>query len=414
MAYDPIMLFGSLVFGLLFLFLFSTFIMIIASYFKKTRKTNYEPNISIIVPCYNEEKNIAQCLDFIHKADYPRRKLEVIVADDGSKDKTVEVAKGYKKLKLKIICGSHRGKSETLNMGVKQARYEIILTLDADTNITRDFIRKIVQPFLEKEVGATNGSCMAANKDSFFGMFQNIEYHYNNLIRKSFSSLFNNAIWFFGAFACYRKSALKKIGYFSKKSMTEDMETALAIYSKRYRITNVDDALVYTKVPCSLSKFVRQRMRWWMGGLMSLARNKKLFSAKSSPSILFLFINQYWWSVYAVLSMPLIAYQFNYWLPKGIHDIAVYTFRWFTLTGPIYVLYKIPVWGISIYSIFGVLSGIISAMLIISALYTFKDRLNLRNAVAIFLYFPYTIVLNTVIILSLVKITFSRRKYFID
>ncbi len=245
-------------------------------------------------------------------------------------------------------------------------------------------------------------------------MFQNIEYHYNNLIRKSFSVLFNNGIWFYGAFACYRKDILKKIGYFKKDSMTEDADIALEIYSAGYKTINVHDAFGYVLVPSTFRAFIKQRTRWWAGVLQALKKNKNLFSRKSSPSILFLFINQYWWSFYAIVSFPIILYQFSYWLPNiSFFPIFGYTFRWFSLLGPFYVLYNIPEGWLSIYNIFGVFSGIISALLITKSLYIFKERLHLKNLIGIFFYFPYTIILNTIIVISLLSMVLFRKKYFI-
>jgi hypothetical protein len=157
-------------------------------------------------------------------------------------------------------------------------------------------------------------------------------------------------------------------------------------------------------------------MRWWIGALQTLKKNKSLFSRKSSPSIIFLFVSQYWWSFYAFISFFLIAYQVYYWLPYNTDtywSLFMYLFRWFSLAGPIYVIYKIPVWGISIYNIFGVLSGILSVALIVKSVYMFKDRLTIKNILGIFFYFPYTIILNMVIIISLIKITFLNKRYFI-
>ncbi|MFH1331655.1 MAG: glycosyltransferase family 2 protein [archaeon] len=416
MALDVLMTIGGFILAFLFSFIFAIFVIIMVSYFKKVPKPDFSPKISIVIPCYNEEKNIARCLDSIFSSSYPADKFGVVVVDDGSTDSTLKVLRDYQKRhKFKVVSESHKGKSECLNRGVMEAKHDFILTLDADTVLTRDCIHKIVQPFYDDAVGATNGSCLALNNKSFWGIFQGIEYHYNNLIRKSFSDLFNNAIWFFGAFACYRRDVLEKIGYFKKDTLAEDMDTALSLYSKGYRIVNVHDAIVYTKVPSTFLGLFKQRIRWWAGVLMSLNKNKHLFSKKSDPSILFLFFNQYWWSFYAVISFPLIAYQFSYWLPFNMatfFDLFSYTFRWFSLLGPVVVLYMIPEWGISSYSIFGVLSGLLSAFLIVNALYMFNDRLTFRNAFAIFFYFPYTIVLNSIIVISLIRLILPKKRYF--
>ena len=81
--------------------------------------------------------------------------------------------------------------------------------------------------------------------------------------------------------------------------------------------------------------------------------------------------------------------------------------------GPFYVLYKIPDFGISIYSIFGVLSGIMTTVLSIAAVMTFKDKINIKNILGIFFYFPYTIVLNIIILISLLRHRFWERSFYI-
>jgi cellulose synthase/poly-beta-1,6-N-acetylglucosamine synthase-like glycosyltransferase len=409
------MFIGSFIFALLFLFLLSVFLTSFLSLFKKQKITNHEPNVSVIIPCYNEEKNIENCLKAVYESDYPLKKIEVIVVDDGSTDKTAEAVKNYSK-NIKLIKGRHKGKSEALNLGIKNAEHEIICAVDADTEIEKTTLKKLVQPFISPEVGATNGSCIAKNKNSLLGMFQNIEYHYNNLIRKSFSVLFNNGIWFYGAFACYRKDLLKRIGYFKKDSMTEDADIALEIYAAGYKTINVHDAFGHVLVPSTFKAFIKQRTRWWTGVLQALKKNKNLFSRKSSPSILFLFINQYWWSFYSIVVLPVIAYQFCYWLPYNVaslYSLGSYTFRWFSFLGPLYVLYKIPEGWLSIYNIFGVLSGIISTFLITKALFLFKEKMYFKNIIAIFFYFPYTIILNTIVVISLLSMVFLKKKHFI-
>lgn len=412
------MVFGTWIFFILFAFLIVISISVVISLFKKEHYPDYEPCVSIVIPCYNEEKNIIGCLDSVYTFDYPKEKTEVIVVDDGSTDKTPEILKEYQKKhnNLSIVHGKHEGKSSSLNLGVKKAKFDFILTVDADTIVEKESLKKLMRPFLDKSVGATNGSCVAKNSNSIIAVFQKLEYHYNNLVRRSFSVLFKNGIWFFGAFACYRKSVLEKIGYFKKDTMTEDMDTAMEIYSAGYRTINVHDALGHTIVPSSMKHFFKQRMRWWIGALQTLKKNKTLFSRKSSPSIIFLFISQYWWSFYAFISFFLIAYQVYYWLPYNTDSLMalfMYLFRWFSLAGPFYVLYKIPVWGVSWYNIFGVLSGVISVVLIVKSVYMFKDKLSIKNILGIFFYFPYTIILNTVIIVSLIKIIFLNKSYFI-
>ena len=408
------MFIGGILYLFLFLFLLGIFIIVIASLFTKEKKTkNYTPNVSIIIPAYNEEKNIGACIASLRKLAYPQNKLEIIVVDDGSTDATADIAK---KAGVRVVKGQHKGKVAALNLGVKHAKYDFIFTIDADTIVEKNCLKALTAPLADSDVGATTGNSKIKNNTSVLGMFQSIEYHYNNLIRVAFSKVFKNGIWFFGALACYRKSALKQIGFFKKDTLAEDMDSALELRRKGYRTVNVEDAFGHTIAPATVGELFIQRRRWWIGTLQSLWKSRKLFSPKSPMSINFLFINQWWWSFYAFVSLPLIIYQVNYWLPYNMQNISMlfwYLFRWFTLSGPFYVIYMIPEWGVSWYSIFGVLSGIVSFIMIAMAVYAFKDKGWRGNTMGAFLYFPYTILLNTLIALSIIRYMLKRERFFI-
>ncbi len=411
---DVVMLLSGLLFGILFSFLVLIFLIFIVSIFFNRKKRVFEPKVSIVIPAYNEEKNIDSCLKSIFNSNYPKNKLEVIVVDDGSTDKTLKIVKDYKK--ARVVKQNHLGKVEALNLGALNSSYNFILTVDADTTLDKNCLRELLTPFSDKNIGATTGNNNVKNNKSIISAFQNVEYHFSNLIRNSFSTVFNNGIWFSGSLACYRKTALKKIGYFKKDTLAEDQDIALEIKKAGYRTINVSTASGYTIVPTKFKELYKQRARWWIGTLQSIVKNKELFSRKASPSIIFLYINQFWWSFYAFLSLPLIIYQINYWLPynsQNLFSIFSYFFKWFSLMGPAYVIYKIPDFGISIYSIFGVLSGIITTILSIAALRMFKDKISLKNIFAIFFYFPYTIVLNIIILISLLRHRFWIRSYYI-
>ena len=411
---ESIMVLSSILFAVLFIFLVFIFIIFIISRFSKRHYKKFEPKVSVIIPAYNEGKNIADCINSVFNSSYPKEKLEVIAVDDGSKDNTLNVLKKFKN--IRVLKQNHLGKVEAMNLGAFNSSHDVVLTVDADTILHRDCIKELARPFSDKSIGATTGNNVVKNNKSIIGAFQNIEYHFSNLIRNSFSKVFNNGIWFSGSLACYRKEALEKIRYFKKDTMAEDQDVALEMRKAGYKAINVENAFGYTIVPNKLKELYKQRARWWIGTLQAIVKNKSLFSRKASGSILFLYINQFWWSFYAFLSLPLIIYQVNYWLPYNSQDlssISIYLFRWFSLMGPAYVLYNIPKWGISLYSIFGVLSGVITTILSISALKLYKDKISLRNIFAIFFYFPYTIALNIIILVSLLRKPFWSKSFYI-
>ncbi len=394
---------GIPIFFTLFVFICIQTLIIIVG-FKPFKKNKFQiQNTTVLVPCYNEEEHISKCLESILKSDF-RKKLQIIVIDDGSIDNTKKIISKYP---VTLLKQEHKGKVDALNLGLQYAKYDYIVTLDADTILEKNSLKKLVEPLINKHVGSTTGMCRVANTQSILGNYAQIEYQFINSVRESFTNLTNTSIWFFGFFAAYKKSVLKQIGGFSKHTLTEDMDSCLAINSLGLDVMSVR-AYGKTFVPQTVSQLIKQRIRWWIGSLQNLAKHRKIAFQKSA--ITFLFVNQYWWSFFAVVSLPFMIYQFIYWLPAGL-EIISYTLRWLSLAGPIYVIYKIPEWGISWYGFFGVLAGIVSSiMLLISII---KQRaIKIKTLIGIFLYFPYTIIINLITTLAVFKYPFSKNKFF--
>ncbi len=412
---------GIVFFSILFLFLLFMAVTIVISLFRKEESFDFEPELSVIIPCYNEEDNIIPCLSSVIASDYPSGKYEIIVADDGSADRTKERVRIFmednKSYKIRLLSLQHGGKSAALNKAISESKKEIFLTLDADTTISKNCIREMVCQFKRKEVGAVNGISLTKEPKNILERFQQVEYYYNNLVRVGFTKLFDSGIWFFGASACYRRNVFGKKEEIFSGTLTEDMDISLKITERGYKVLTSSRAVSFTKAPDKVMDLFRQRMRWWFGVLEALVKNRKVLKEDPNPSIIFLYVNQFWWSFYSIFSLPLFIYQIIYWLPNGqALDVVMYFVRWFSLIGPVYVLYKIPEWGLSLLNIFGVLSGLISTLLIFASFSSFRKKPDIYDLLAIVFYFPYTILINLIIFASLIKYLPSqvRSRKFID
>ncbi|MBI3051559.1 glycosyltransferase family 2 protein [Candidatus Woesearchaeota archaeon] len=399
------LVFSGILFGSLLLFLLFVFSVFIVGLFRREPEVSFSAPVSVVIPAYNEEANIKRCIRSVLASDYPAG-FEVIVVDDDSSDRTVEIARelARRDRRVSVVQERHGGKSAALNAGIRRARNEFVFTLDADTIVEKDCIAELMRPFADSKVAAASANCRVLNSAGVLGWFQNIEYHYNNLISSSFSRVFGQSMWFFGAAACYRKPVLEKIGFFKREMLAEDMNVSLEVIKAGFKSVNVRKAVGWTSVPESVPELFRQRYVWCIGGLQAVLRNFRLLG-RSVP-VFFLGFTQFWGTLYSLLAIPVIAYLVFYWLPYNsgsLFSVLLYLFRWFSIVGTFFVIYKIPEWGIAYYTLFGILSGIVSMVMIVSALRMFNDRMWLRNAAAVFFYFPYTILLNLIIVASIVR-----------
>ncbi len=239
------------------------------------------PKVSIIIPAWNEEKGIARTIKSALNIDYPRDKFEIIVVDDGSTDKTYEIALTFKSKLVKIFKQSrNQGKGAAINKGLKKAKGEIIVTTDADnTRITPDALKKLVACFNDPQVMCTAPSIAIYKPKGILQRIQQVEYLLGVFLRKAFSSV--NAIHITpGAFSAYRKSFFDKYGGFSENNLTEDMEMALRIQYHHYRLVNNPDAVVYAVAPNKFKTLLIQRRRWYAGLIKNIWDYRALFSKK--------------------------------------------------------------------------------------------------------------------------------------
>lgn len=427
---DPVMNIGIVMGALLFTFLGILFAIYIVSLFRRNDSGKEDgplPAISIIVPAHNEELTITDCLRSIVTDTY-RGAREIIVVDDGSTDKTAEaVLKFTKKLqydknrrkestRIRLVSQECGGKVVALNNGVRVARHNIIVCIDADVRIGRGTLREMAAPLRDKRVGATNAVTFIDSPRGWIGHAQAVEYALNSTIRSSFARVFGTNIWFYGAVAAYRRDALDTRTPFKRHTLTEDMDISLELFAKGKRVITCERAAAYTLAERSVARLIRQRMRWFYGALQALFRHRKHWHNGVPAPVVFLYANQWWWTIFSFAFFPITAYQVMYWWPGGVAASSAYLARWFSIVGPFYVLWKIPAWGLSTLNIFGVLAGIITLIMTVGALVRFWPRTKgwnpILTIIAIAFYFPYTIIMNVSIILGVFYYRITGARYF--
>ena len=232
------------------------------------------PGVSIVVPAYNEGKNIAETIESLLRLDYPKDRLEIIVVDDGSTDNTYEVAKRYEGNNVRVIRKENGGKSSALNVGIKNAKYDVIACMDADSIATGEALKALVSYIVDEGADAVTPVMHVWKPKNIIEKFQWAEYILSNVMRRALDTLQAQYVTP-GPFSVFRRECFEKYGYFEENNITEDMEIAMRIQAKGGKIIHASDAIVYTKVPRDLVSLIKQRVRWNLGFLENALRYRK-------------------------------------------------------------------------------------------------------------------------------------------
>ena len=269
---------------------FEVFLMI--SFFEKrpSKKDSYlparYPSVSMLVPCFNEEKTLAGTIDSLLAMEYPKEKLEIVVIDDGSTDRTAEIAKRYEQAchapdysgaVVSFLQKQNGGKYTALNLGIERSHGEIIGCLDADSFAAPDALMEAVKMFGNDHTAMAITPAMQVYKPrKMLELMQSVEYTFGIFYKKMFDNL--SAINVLpGPFSMYKREVFEKIGPFKHAHNTEDMEIAFRMHANGLRIVNAHNTYVYTTVPTTVRSLLRQRTRWSQGFLQNAHDYKYMF-----------------------------------------------------------------------------------------------------------------------------------------
>lgn len=300
------------------------------------------PFVTIAIPAYNEEKTIVKTIESAVGLDYPKDKLEIIVVNDGSKDKTAsfvrEQIRKYKDVKIILINQRNGGKGKALNAAIKIAKGEYFVSLDADSSPRRDALKILLPYFTENNVAAVLPLLKIKQPKNLLEKIQWAEYMVN-LFYKRLMAILDCVQVTPGPFSVYRKNILKKIGGYAEDNLTEDMEITMRLQKNHYKIKQVNDTEVYTIPPGNLKAFFKQRNRWYKGTLInayhykSMAFNKEYgdFGFIQVPRLLtegFLAVSAFFIVSYVTIVRPLWFKYHNYALIN--FDIIPLFSKWFS------------------------------------------------------------------------------------
>jgi len=244
----------------------------------------YQPGVAVLIPAYNEEKVIERTIQGALDSDYPN--LRVIVIDDGSKDRTLEIARRAFAAeaaagKVLILTKPNGGKAEALNFGLKHiGDAELFVGIDADTIIAPDAIARLVPHFLNPKVAAVAGNAKVGNRVNLWTRWQALEYITSqNFERRALNTMGAVSV-VPGAIGAWRVAPVQEAGGFHVDTVAEDADLTMALLRNGYRVEYEDLALAFTEAPTSAHALMRQRFRWSFGILQAVFKHRAVFARK--------------------------------------------------------------------------------------------------------------------------------------
>src|SRR5580692_11490725 len=247
---------------------------------------SYKPKVAVLIPAYNEEKVIERTVRAALNSNYPN--LRVIVIDDGSRDRTLEVARrAFEREeaagRVIILTKANSGKAEALNYGIEHiGDAELFVGIDADTVIASDAISRLVPHFINPKVGAIAGNAKVGNRVNLWTRWQALEYITSQNFERRALDVLGAVSVVPGAIGAWRVSAVREAGGYHIDTVAEDADLTMALLRRGYRVEYEDMALAYTEAPTNANGLMRQRFRWSFGILQAVYKHSGVFARKGA------------------------------------------------------------------------------------------------------------------------------------
>jgi len=280
---------------------------------KRLGSTGALPTVSVIVPLYNEGKGIYDTVMSLLEQDYPSDKLEIVVVDDCSTDdsyawacKAARRSPNVTVLKNPENMGKRRG----INHAVRKVRSEIVVSVDSDVVVESNAVRLLVSRFVSPEIAAVGGRVQVSNpQENWLTKMQTIKYFFGYEYLKNLERAFSCVMCLSGCLTAYRRSVLLELEPILEHrswlgvpiKYGEDRFLTRQIVKAGYKTTLTLDAVCWTVVPNTLTKYFAQQLRWRRSNLIDF------FAGLGHAWRLHPIVAMHWLCLFAVLlSYPVI------------------------------------------------------------------------------------------------------------
>jgi len=298
----------------------------------------YQPRVAVLIPAYNEEKVIVRTIRSVMMSNY--KNIRIIVIDDGSKDRTYDVAReaypaDIASGRLTVLTKPNGGKADALNFALERIDEELYVGIDADGVIAHDAIENLVPHFANPRIGAVAGNAKVGNRVNLWTRWQALEYITSQNFERRALDLFDVVMVVPGAIGAWRTAPVKTGGGYHSNTVAEDADLTMNLLEQGYCVIYEDQALAFTEAPVNADGLIRQRFRWSFGILQAIFKHKGAITRHRAMG-LFALPNILIFQILLPLVSPLIDVMFvagviHYVIDKHFHPETASTDSFYKL-----------------------------------------------------------------------------------
>ena len=286
----------------------------------------FNPRVAVLIPAYNEETVIVRTIRSVLNSDYSN--LHIIVIDDGSLDRTAEVAReAYAaEPRVQVLSKPTGGKAAALNFALDRLEEDIYVGIDADTVIAADAISKLIPHFEDPRIGAMAGNAKVGNRVNLWTRWQALEYITSQNFERRALDLFHVVTVVPGAIGAWRTAPVKAAGGYPLNTVAEDADLTMNLLEQGFKVDYEDRSLAFTEAPIDAKGLKRQRFRWSFGTLQAVWKHRAAF-VRNKAMGLFALPNIIVFQMFLPLVSPFIDMMFlygvfNYFVDRYYHPEA--------------------------------------------------------------------------------------------
>jgi biofilm PGA synthesis N-glycosyltransferase PgaC len=236
------------------------------------------PLVTVVVPCFNEGRDLPDTVSYLLACRYPN--YDIVLVNDGSTDDTREIMDGLvaQHPQIRVIhLAKNEGKAVALDTAAALTPAQYLACIDADALLDPDALHWMMQHLLTgQRVGAVTGNPRVRNRSTLLGRLQLGEYSSIVGLIKRAQRTYGRIFTVSGVVTCFRKAALRDVGYWSREMLTEDIDISWKLQIRHWDVRFEPKALCWILAPETLAGLWKQRLRWATGGIQVLLKNWRI------------------------------------------------------------------------------------------------------------------------------------------